>query len=68
MDNVTVEYALKCMCFEEYTNIAVRKMQDGHRSVQIGGSPYASIISKRYGQEVLLSSSIVSGVLVLVVA
>ena len=68
MDNVTVEYALKCMCFEEYTNIAVRKMQAEHSSVQIGGSPYASIISKRYGKEILLSSSIVNGVLVLVVA
>lgn len=68
MDNVTVEYAFKCMCFEEYTNIAVRKMQGVHSSVQIGGSPYASVISKRYGKEVLLSSSIVNGVLVLVVA
>lgn len=68
MDNVTVEFALKCMSFEEYTNIAVRKMQGAHTSVQIGGSPYASVISKRYGKEVLLSSSIVNGVLILVVA
>lgn len=67
MDDVTVELVLNYMRFEEYTQIYVKR-QSGHFLVHVGGSPYSSIIVKRYGQCTLLRSFISNNALYLVIA